>query len=94
MYPLQAFSPVTTMMALYLAGVESPTRRLAAAVTIIAAGTAAAVYGEGNSSWTGLACMAAAEVAEAIKTVLTQIVLAQDKVHPGLQLSWSSTSAA
>lgn len=52
------------------------------AVFVITAGTAIASYDEINLSWRGLACMAAAEVAEATKVVLTQLVLVKHNFHP------------
>ena len=80
---LQAFSPVVIMMALFIAGQETPTQQLMGAVFAIAAGTAVASYGEINLNPMGLACMAAAEVSEATKVVLTQVVLVGQDFHPG-----------
>ena len=70
------------MFALFIARLETPTRQLMGAVFVITAGTAIASYGEINLSWRGLACMAAAEVAEATKVVLTQLVLVKQDFHP------------
>ena len=41
----QAFTPIVTMVALFIAGLETPTRRLITAVVLIASGTAMASYG-------------------------------------------------
>ena len=71
------------MMALFIAGQETPTQQLMGAVFAIAAGTALASYGEINLNPMGLACMAAAEVSEATKVVLTQVVLVGQDFHPG-----------
>eukprot|EP00891_Asterochloris_glomerata_P003668 jgi/Astpho2/3668/e_gw1.00059.28.1_t len=79
---LKAFSPVVIMVALFIAGQETPTQQLMGAVFAIAAGTALASYGEINLNPLGLACMAAAEVSEATKVVLTQVVLVGQDFHP------------
>ncbi len=72
------------MVALFIAGQETPTQQLMGAVFAIAAGTALASYGEINLNPLGLACMAAAEVSEATKVVLTQVVLVGQDFHPGV----------
>ena len=56
---LQAFTPIATMVGLFVAGLETPTKRLILAVLLIAIGTAIASYGEVNLSWIGVACMMA-----------------------------------
>ena len=52
----QAFTPVITMIALFIARLEDPSQRLVTAVLLIALGTAMASYGELNLSWLGLTC--------------------------------------
>ena len=47
---LQAFTPIATMVALFLAGLEVPGKRLILAVFLIAVGTAIASYGKVLSS--------------------------------------------
>jgi hypothetical protein len=47
----QAFTPIITMIALFIARLEDPSQRLISAVLLIALGTAMASYGEVNMSW-------------------------------------------
>lgn len=79
---LQAFTPIATMVGLFVAGLETPTKRLILAVLLIAIGTAIASYGEVNLSWIGVACMMASETFEATRLVMTQILLVGLKFHP------------
>ncbi|KAG2489087.1 hypothetical protein HYH03_012313 [Edaphochlamys debaryana] len=77
---LKAFCPVVTMLLLFVARLEAPSTRLVAAVTLIACGVALASYGELNLSLFGLAAMLVSVVAESVRLVLTQHLLAA----PGL----------
>ena len=70
------------MLALFIARLEEPSSRLIAAVVLIALGTAMASYGEVNGSILGLAFMFASETFEAIRLVMTQILLVGLKFHP------------
>ncbi|KAL3152679.1 hypothetical protein ABBQ38_012274 [Trebouxia sp. C0009 RCD-2024] len=79
---LKAFTPIATMVGLFVAGLETPTKRLILAVLLIAIGTAIASYGEVNLSWIGVACMMASETFEATRLVMTQILLVGLKFHP------------
>ena len=74
------------MLALFVAGLETPGKRLILAVLLIATGTAIASYGEVKLSWVGVACMMASETFEATRLVMTQILLVGLKFHPGEQL--------
>lgn len=87
---LQAFTPIITMLALFVAGLETPGKRLILAVLLIAVGTAIASYGEVNLSWVGVACMMASETFEATRLVMTQILLVGLKFHPS---EWLTASA-
>ena len=71
------------MLALFAAQMESPTARLIAAVCIIAVGTAIASYGEINLNALGLVFMFSSESFEAIRLVMTQMLLVGLKMHPG-----------
>lgn len=82
MSPGQAFTPIITMLALFIARLEDPSRRLVTAVLLIALGTAMASYGELNLSWLGLAFMFASETFEAVRLVMTQMLLVNLKFHP------------
>lgn len=79
---LQAFTPIVTMVALFVAGLEVPNRRLISSVVLIAVGTAIASYGEINLSLIGVIFMLLSESFEAIRLVMTQVLLVGLKFHP------------
>ena len=79
---VQAFTPIVTMLALFLAQMESPTARLISAVCVIAVGTAVASYGEVHLSALGVIFMFSSEAFEAIRLVMTQMLLVGLKLHP------------
>jgi hypothetical protein len=70
------------MVALFVAQLETPTRRLISAVVLIAGGTAMASYGEVNMNLLGLIFMFSSEAFEAIRLVMTQMLLVGHKFHP------------
>ena len=70
------------MVALFLAGLEVPGKRLILSVFLIAVGTAIASYGEVNLNVVGVLCMLASETFEATRLVMTQILLVGLKFHP------------
>lgn len=79
------------MVALFIARLEDPSSRLIIAVILIALGTAMASYGEVNMSVLGLIFMFTSETFEAIRLVMTQILLVGLKFHPSepLHLAFS-----
>lgn len=79
---LKSFTPVMTMLALFLAKLETPTARLIVSVCLIAAGTALASVGEVNFSTIGIMVMFASESFEAIRLVMTQQLLTGLSFHP------------
>ena len=70
------------MVALFAARLESPTRRLIVSVSFIALGTALASVGEVNLSTAGILIMFLSEAFEAIRLVMTQVLLVGLKFHP------------
>ncbi|GLI66860.1 hypothetical protein VaNZ11_010847 [Volvox africanus] len=72
---LKAFCPVVTMILLFVAQLETASRKLVAAVTLIAVGVALASYGELNMSLIGLTAMLVSVVAESVRLVMTQYLL-------------------
>ena len=79
---LKALTPVITMLALFLAQLEAPSRRLIGSVLGIAAGTGLAAYGEINLSLLGVCIMLISEAAEATRLVMTQFLLQGLKMGP------------
>ena len=79
---LKAFTPIVTMLVLFVAGLETLTLRLVTALALVTFGTALASLGEVNLSFVGIACMLASETFEAVRLVMTQILLVEHKFHP------------
>ncbi|PSC69942.1 Triose-phosphate transporter domain isoform B [Micractinium conductrix] len=79
---LKAFTPIIAMIALFVAGLETPTRRLVASVSFIAVGTALASAGEVNLSLPGMLIMFLSELFESIRLVMTQLLLTGLRFHP------------
>ncbi len=78
----QAFTPVITMAALFMAGLESPTRPMVTSVLVIAAGTALSALGEVRFDAAGVVLMFVSEAAEAVRLVMTQYLLVGLKMGP------------
>ena len=79
---LKCMTPVITMIALFLSGLESPTQKMILSVILIALGTAVASIGAIDASIIGLIIMFGAECAEAVRLVMTQYLLTGRKFHP------------
>jgi len=79
---LKSISPVITMLALFLAQLETPTRQLVMSVMVITIGTAIASISELNLSALGVFIMLSNEVFESIRLVMTQLLLSGLKFHP------------
>ena len=76
---LKAFAPVVLLLVLFTAKLEKPSFTLVTSILIISGGTAVAVRGEVELSLIGVAYMLASEFFEAIKLVMTQILLVDRK---------------
>lgn len=85
---LKAFTPVITMVALFITRLETPTYKMVLSVLGIAGGTALAAYGEVHNSLLGLLIMFASEALEAIRLVMTQLLLTGHKMGPFEGLMW------
>lgn len=72
---LKAFTPATTLVILWASGIEVPSTRVLLSVLVICLGTAVTSVGEGSLNMVGLALMLSAELAEAVRLVLTQKLL-------------------
>lgn len=70
------------MVALFIADLEVPNKRLISSVVLIGMGTAIASYGEINLSVLGVTFMLLSESFEATRLVMTQILLVGLKFHP------------
>ena len=90
---VQAFTPIATMVALFVAGLERPTSQLILAIMLIALGTAIASYGEVNLNVVGVLCMLASESFEATRLVMTQVLLVGLKFHPS-ECCWGPCCAS
>lgn len=79
---LKAFTPIITMLSLFVARLETPSRRLVLSVSFIAVGTALASAGEVNLNLTGMFIMLLSELFESIRLVMTQLLLTGLRFHP------------
>lgn len=79
---LKALTPVSTMVAAFLFGLEQPSAKLMAAVGCISAGVLVSWYGELNFSVFGVAAMMTSIMAEGLRTALMQHLLASKQFHP------------
>lgn len=79
---LKAFTPVSTMVAGFLFGLEQPSAKLMAAIGCISAGVLVSSFGELNFSMFGVASMMTSIAAEGLRTALMQHLLASKQFHP------------
>lgn len=79
---LKAFTPVITMVALFVSRLETPTNKMVLSVCMIAVGTAIASAGVVNLNYVGLLIMFLSESFEATRLVMTQVLLTGLKFHP------------
>jgi len=79
---LKCLTPVITMIALYVFQLEQPTQKMVVSVVLIALGTGVASFGAVDASLLGMLIMLGAEVAEAVRLVMTQYLLVGRKFHP------------
>ena len=70
------------MLSLFVARLETPSRRLVLSVSFIAVGTALASAGEVNLNLTGMFIMLLSELFESIRLVMTQLLLTGLRFHP------------
>ena len=79
---LQSLTPIVTMLALFAARLARPSRPLTLSVIFIALGTALASAGEVNLDAFGVTIHMVSMVAEAVRLVMTQLLLSQQRFHP------------
>jgi len=79
---LKAFSPAYMVVFLYCLGVEQPSRKVIACVLGLSVFTAIASAGEVNFSLIGVAFMAGATSTDALRLVLAQKLLKNQKMMP------------
>jgi hypothetical protein len=70
------------MLALFAARLARPSRPLTLSVIFIALGTALASAGEVNLDAFGVTIHMVSMVAEAVRLVMTQLLLSQQRFHP------------
>eukprot|EP00037_Helgoeca_nana_P027525 m.315563 g.315563 ORF g.315563 m.315563 type:complete len:313 (+) comp27525_c0_seq1:327-1265(+) len=79
---LKAFTPVITLVIVYIFGVETPSRQIVVAVAAISIGTFLAVLGEVQLDLFGTVIHEVSAVAEGIRLVLMQVLLQQLRFSP------------
>lgn len=78
----KSLTPVFTMIALSCFGIEKPSVAIVFCVITIAIGTCIASYGEVKLSAIGAMCILVSEVTEALRLVLTQVLLVGNQCSP------------
>lgn len=79
---LKTATPVVTMAVMVAFKLETLSVRLVLALLLLTAGTALASLGEIHFSWVGVGMMLVSEVADALRLVLTQLLLSSSGWHP------------
>eukprot|EP00775_Hariotina_reticulata_P004590 gene4590-4844_t len=85
---LKAFNPIIVMLALFIAGLETPSARMIMSVIGIALGTGLSAYGEVNINLPGLLLMFGSETFEAVRLVMTQLLLTGQRMATMEGLMW------
>jgi hypothetical protein len=90
----KAFGPVIIMCMAFSVGVESPTPMLIFAIVMISVGTSVSSYGELHFSLVGVVVIMAAQFAEGIKLILSQILMSNLKFSVWEGLYYMGPAAA
>ncbi|KAL1500331.1 hypothetical protein AB1Y20_012995 [Prymnesium parvum] len=91
---LKTATPVVTMAVMVLFRLERARLHLVIALLLLVAGTALSSFGELAFSWTGVLVMLLSEVADALRLVLTQLLLSSSAWHPIEALMYLAPSCA
>ena len=83
----QALTPVFTMVCAFVAGLEVPHFKLVLSVLIIAGGVALASYGAVDFSIAGIVIALHGELFEAIRLIMTQMLLQDYKFNASTHLA-------
>lgn len=89
----RASLPITTMVALWLARVETPTNAVIKAVSVTAVGCAIAAYGEVHLNTIGILLCISNLVMESVRLVMTQYLLVGCDMHPMQSLKFIMPAA-
>ncbi|KXZ48371.1 hypothetical protein GPECTOR_28g778 [Gonium pectorale] len=89
----RASLPVTTMVALWLARLETPTAAVIRAVCLTAVGCAVAAYGEVHLTLVGAMVAACNLSMESLRLVMTQYLLVGCDMHPMQSLKYIAPAA-
>ncbi|GLC43580.1 hypothetical protein PLESTB_000396100 [Pleodorina starrii] len=89
----RASLPVTTMVALWLARLETPTAAVIRAVCVTAVGCAIAAYGEVHLTFIGALLAVSNLTMESVRLVMTQYLLVGCDMHPLQSLKYIAPAA-
>lgn len=91
---LKTATPVVTMIVMVLFKLEKPRMRLVTSLMLLATGTCIASFGEVAFSWIGVLVMLLSEIADALRLVLTQLLLSSSTWHPVEALMYLAPACA